>query len=198
MRTSGPSGSKDATGFPVTHPRRCCEAFPVNVVVESTPDHGFASLCFDSYQLDGLSQQEAGHNLPVANLHQLGRERVFILRPSHPLVQFFPRFDNRGRCNSAITNFFGPNRQARSMNRHRYQQSKTMKAVVIDEFGGIEKMKVRDLPIPKVPPTRFWFTSKRRAWARGTRLSVKLDSPKSLVSSFLMCWVPTARAPWNR
>jgi NADPH:quinone reductase len=32
------------------------------------------------------------------------------------------------------------------------QQSKTMKAVVIDEFGGIEKMKVRDLPIPQVAP----------------------------------------------
>ncbi len=30
------------------------------------------------------------------------------------------------------------------------QQSKTMKAVAIDEFGGIEKMKVRDLPIPQV------------------------------------------------
>jgi hypothetical protein len=32
------------------------------------------------------------------------------------------------------------------------QQSKTMKAVAIDEFGGIEKMKVRDLPIPQVAP----------------------------------------------
>jgi NADPH:quinone reductase-like Zn-dependent oxidoreductase len=32
------------------------------------------------------------------------------------------------------------------------QQSKTMKAVAIDEFGGIEKMRVRDLPIPQVGP----------------------------------------------
>jgi len=32
------------------------------------------------------------------------------------------------------------------------QQSKTMRAVAIDEFGGIEKMKVRDLPIPQVDP----------------------------------------------
>ena len=30
------------------------------------------------------------------------------------------------------------------------QPSKTMKAVAIEEFGGIEKMKVRDLPIPQV------------------------------------------------
>ena len=31
-------------------------------------------------------------------------------------------------------------------------QQSTMKAVVIDAFGGIEKMKVRDLPIPQVGP----------------------------------------------
>jgi hypothetical protein len=30
----------------------------------------------------------------------------------------------------------------------------TMRAVAIDEFGGIEKMKPRELPVPEVRPMR--------------------------------------------
>ncbi len=48
----------------------------------------------------------------------------------------------------------------------------TMRAVAIDEFGGIEKMKPRELPVPEV--ATLDGSPRSGGWRRGRRMGIRL------------------------
>src|SRR5262249_62012966 len=92
-------------------------SLPVDIM-KPAPNYRFTSLSFESDELDTLTQQKAGHDMPVADFHCLGCKRISTLGPLHPLVELLPRFHNRRECNCTITNLFRPDRQARRADRH--------------------------------------------------------------------------------
>ena len=71
----------------------------------------------------------------------------------------------------------------------------TMRAVVIDEFGGIEKMKPRELPVPEVASDEILVRVDTAGSASGIRLNERVGSLKSSVCkpAFLMYWGRMAR-----
>ena len=79
--------------------------------------------------------------------------------------------------------------------------SKTMKAVAIDRFGGIETLETQELPIPAVGVDEV-LVHVLLASAFGIPLNGKADLRKSSISSpcFQLYWDPMAPAllkPWD-
>lgn len=75
----------------------------------------------------------------------------------------------------------------------------TMRAVAIDEFGGIEKMKPRQLPVPMVAADEILIRVIQPGSAYGIRLNARADSLKSSAYSptFLLCWGRMALELWK-
>ena len=57
--------------------------------------------------------------------------------------------------------------------------NKTMKAVAIDRFGGIETLKTRELPIPDVGADEVGVRVEAAGVGFGTHSNAKADSRKS-------------------
>ena len=79
---------------------------------------------------------------------------------------------------------------------------KTMKAVAIDRFGGVETLKTQELPIPAVGDDEVLVHVEALASAFGIPLNGKADLRKSSISSpcFRLYWDLTAPAllkPWD-
>ena len=58
--------------------------------------------------------------------------------------------------------------------------NKTMKAVVIDQFGGIETLKTREIPVPEVDADEVLVRVEAAGVGVGIRLSAKAGLRKSL------------------
>ena len=76
----------------------------------------------------------------------------------------------------------------------------TMRAVAIDGFGGIEKMKPRELPVPQVATDEILVRVDTAGIGPGIRLSAREGSLRrsACKPTFLMCWVRMARELWKR